>query len=343
MSDEVRHFVDRRRPTSSSEVLASGVSVVIACHSEARVGLLEQCVGSAFDQEVAPHEVVIAVDNNDVLYHRLRALYRTNPRVTVVENVGARGASAARNCGVRAARCPIIAFLDDDVVAEPTWLRRLIAPLSDATVVGTGGSALPRWQTSQPRWFPEEFLWIVGASFKGMPKATAEVRNVWSENMAVRRAPFLGCGGFREGFGKQSDVSRPEDTEMCIRFARRAGDHWLYVPDARIEHYVPEMRTSFGFFVRRCHNEGRGKIEMRRLTNGGLTAERTYAFRTIPAALGRYATRAVRGDATAVLRFGAVVIGSVAALIGALQAIVRGSAPEPAVVMAPPQLESRAG
>jgi GT2 family glycosyltransferase len=334
--------VDRRRPIATRDVLAGGVSVVIACHSEARVGLLEQCVDSALDQEVAPREVVIAVDNNDVLYHRLRSIYRSSPRVRVVANVGSRGASAARNCGVRAARCPIIAFLDDDVVADPAWLRRLIAPLSDPTVVGTGGRAFPRWQTSQPRWFPEEFLWVVGASFKGMPDETAPVRNVWSENMAVRRAPFLGCGGFREGFGKQSDVSSPEDTEMCIRFARRSGDRWMYVPDARVEHYVPQLRATFGFFVRRCHNEGRGKVEMRRFTRGGLTAERTYALRTVPAALVRYAGRVVRGDVASLLRFGAVLIGSAAALVGAMQAVVRGSTPQPVVVPAR-HVQSRAG
>jgi len=335
--------VDRRRPTTTSDVLAAGISVVIACHSEARLGLLEQCVDAALAQELPPREVVIVVDNNELLYHRVRAMYRSNLKVEVVAHDGTRGASGARNCGVRAARCPIIAFLDDDVVADPAWLGRLIAPLDDSTVVGTGGSAFPRWQTSQPRWFPEEFLWIVGASFKGMPRATAEVRNVWSENMAVRRAPFLGCGGFREGFGKQSDVSSPEDTEMCIRFARRAGDRWLYVPDARIEHYVPETRSTFGFFVRRCHNEGRGKIEMRRLTRSGLSSERAYALRTVPGALARYAWAAIRGDLSAALRFAAVVVGSVAALTGALQAMVRTAVePEPMPVSAP-RVQSRAG
>ncbi len=335
--------MDRRRPVTTGDVLAAGVSVVVACHSEARLGLLEQCVAAALAQQLTPREVVIAVDNNELLYHRVRAMYRSNHKVEVVEHTGTRGASAARNTGVRAARCPIIAFLDDDVVADPAWLRRLVAPLEDATVVGTGGSAVPRWQTSRPRWFPEEFLWIVGVSFKGMPDATAEVRNVWSENMAVRRAPFLGCGGFREGFGKRHDVSRPEDTEMCIRFARRRGDRWLYVPEARIEHYVPEMRASFGFFVRRCHNEGRGKIEMRRLTRSGLSSERAYALRTVPAALARYAWSAVRGDVSAALRFGAVGIGCVAALIGALQAIVGGPVEPEEVATPTPVLQSRVG
>ncbi|MGN6472018.1 MAG: glycosyltransferase family 2 protein [Mycobacteriales bacterium] len=342
MSQPQSLLVDRRRPQPAGEVLAGSVSVVIACHSDERLDQLQRCVESALTQEVVPREIVIAVDNNDALYQRLIVKYRANARVRIVANVGAAGASATRNCGVGAAEGSLIAFLDDDVVADPSWLRRLIAPLADATVVGTGGAALPEWQGRQPRWFPEEFLWIVGASFKGMPQTTAEVRNVWSENMAVRRAPFLGCGGFREGFGKHGEVSRPEDTEMCIRFARRSGDRWLYVPEARVDHFVPERRSTFRFFVRRCHNEGRGKIEMKRITHDPLSTERSYAFRTIPAALARYALQAVRGDAWAVSRFAAVVIGSVAALIGALQALAR-PAPQPEVVAAMPQRQSNAG
>lgn len=343
MSQTQPFGVDRRRPQPAGEVLAGSVSVVIACHSEERLDQLQRCVGSALTQDVVPREVVVAVDNNHELYRRLVAKYRANARVRIVANEGSIGASATRNCGVRAAEGSLISFLDDDVVADPAWLRRLIAPLADATVVGTGGAALPQWESTKPRWFPEEFLWIVGASFKGMPRATAEVRNVWSENMAVRRAPFLGCGGFLEGFGKQRDVSRPEDTEMCIRFARRSGDHWLYVPDARVEHFVPERRSTFRFFVRRCHNEGRGKIEMKRLTHDRLTTERAYAFRTIPAALTRNAWQALRGDVWAMSRFGAVVVGSVAALIGALQAIAfPGPQPE-AVAATPPRLQSHVG
>jgi glycosyltransferase involved in cell wall biosynthesis len=37
-----------------------------------------------------------------------------------------RGAGAARNAGARAARAPLVAFIDDDCTAEPHWLAELI-------------------------------------------------------------------------------------------------------------------------------------------------------------------------------------------------------------------------
>ena len=339
----MRRLSDWKQPHGDDTVSAADVSVVVACHDDKRIDLLERCVNSALRQDAPPREVVIAVDNNKELYARLRAEYRFRPAVNVVANMGSQGASATRNCGVLAARSPIVAFLDDDVVADPGWLSQLIAPLADPAVVGTGGGARPRWEGVKPRWFPDEFLWAVGASFKGMPTRTSAVRNVWSENMAVRRSQFLACGGFLDGFGKRHDVSRPEDTELCVRFARRSGDHWVYVPGAQVEHFVPAHRSTLRFFLRRCHSEGRGKVEMRHIGHARLSSERSYALRTVPAALGRYAWQVVHGQGAAVLRFGVVLAGCLAAATGALQSW-RTPAVQPLEVCAPiEERESRAG
>ena len=48
--------------------------------------------------------------------------------------------SAARNLGLRHAAGEIIAFIDDDAVPEPMWLRHLVAPASQSDVAAMGGS-----------------------------------------------------------------------------------------------------------------------------------------------------------------------------------------------------------
>ena len=61
-----------------------------------------------------------------------------------------------------------MAFLDDDAVAEPGWLARARRSTSrDPTSLGVGGLTLPAWETSRPRWWPEEFDWVVGCTFVG--------------------------------------------------------------------------------------------------------------------------------------------------------------------------------
>lgn len=199
---------------------AVSTSVIIAAHTFQRSEDLTRSVASALEQRPRP-QVVVAVDNNPELYEWV---CKRLPDVLVVDHRGARGASATRNSGVRAADGNILAFLDDDAVAQPGWLKNLIAPLARPDVVGVGGHVEPIWLGRIPRWLPDEFLWVVGATYRGMPKAAAPIRNVWSENMAVAREDFWKVGGFREGFGKTGlESSAGEDTDFCIRLTDATG------------------------------------------------------------------------------------------------------------------------
>ena len=50
------------------------------------------------------------------------------------------GKSYALNTGVREARGEILAFMDDDVIVEPTWLRNLTRALQNPEWAGAGGA-----------------------------------------------------------------------------------------------------------------------------------------------------------------------------------------------------------
>jgi GT2 family glycosyltransferase len=243
-------------------VLEPSVSVVIPCHDHRQWSDLVGAVHSALAQSLVPAEIVVTVDHNPTLFARAQ---RELDGVTVLENRYSRGASGNRNTGAFHTRTPLIALLDGDSRAHPGWLARLVAPLRDPAVVGTGGAISPVWQCQRPAWFPGEFLWAIGGSYTGMPTTVSPTRNVWSASMAVRRDVFEAVDGFRDGFGKIGDRARPEDTDLCVRMARASGGHWMYVPDAVIDHPVPPERTTFGFFLARCFSEGRGKVEMARL------------------------------------------------------------------------------
>ncbi|MGC9668702.1 glycosyltransferase family 2 protein [Planosporangium sp. 12N6] len=300
------------------------VSVVIPCHTEQRWPQLVNAVESVFAQRPRPVEVVVAVDHNEALYERAR---RELSGVTVLANRFQRGVSGNRNTGVLHTSTEIVALLDDDAHAHPGWLAGLVAPFADPAVVGTGGAISPAWERPRPAWFPDEFLWAVGGSYTGMPTEVAPVRNVWSASMAVRRDVFDLVDGFRVGFGKVGDRSRPEDTDLCIRMSSASGGHWMYVPHARIDHPVPAERTRFRFFLHRCYQEGRGKVEMARLNTGreSLDSERGYLTRTLPRAVGRGLADAVRGRGAAnAARAGVVVAGVAAAAVGGAVELVRG-------------------
>jgi hypothetical protein len=137
--------------------------------------------------------------------------------------------------------------------------------------------------------------------------------------MVVRRGAFEAVGGFREGFGKIGDRARPEDTDLCVRMSRASGGRWMYVPSAVIDHPVPVERGTFGFFLARCFNEGRGKVEMARLLGSepSLDSEQEYLRRTVPRAVVRDLAGALRGRGVYhAARAGAAVAGVLAAGVG---------------------------
>jgi glucosyl-dolichyl phosphate glucuronosyltransferase len=268
-------------------VTEATASVVIACHTDERFDQLLTAIHSAQVQEPSPYEVIVAVDHNPALSDRLRSDVEG---IEVVDHQGDRGASGTRNAGAMRASSPYLVFLDDDVRAHPGWLAALLTPFDDPRVIGTGGMTLAAWQGARPTWFPDEFGWVVGASHAGLPTVQSPVRNVWSENMAVRKDAFDTVGGFRSGFGKVGQTSRPEDTDFCIRVGASAPDsHWTYVPAAVVDHAVPLQRSTFRFFLRRCYWEGAGKIELSAHLGDDrdLGDERSYLTRTLPRAFVR--------------------------------------------------------
>jgi len=302
----------------------SEVSVIISCHTQERLGLLLAAIDSAKSQEPAPSSIVVSVDHEPQL---LALLSDRLPDILVVENEFERGASGNRNSGALHTSSSLVAFLDDDAQARAGWLSALIEPFADPAVVCTGGLVMPAWEGTEPRWFPEEFAWVVGASHRGLPTTKTTVRNVWSENMAVRSDVFRAVGGFRRDFGKVGAVSRPEDTDLCIRIGREFPDaSIMFVPEAVVDHHVGFERAEFSFFLRRCYSEGRGKVELARNNKGveDLADERVYVRRILPRAFATYLRDAILDrDSDQLRRAAALACGTGMAGLGAAIAIWR--------------------
>lgn len=292
------------------------VSVIIAAFAIERWCDLRVAVESVRTQTLPDVETIVVIDHNPDL---LDLAKRELEDVTVVPNVGSKGASGARNSGVAASHGEVVAFLDDDAVAFPAWLEGLLRHFAAPDVVGVGGRLIPLWTSSRPRWFPSEFDWAVGASYRGMPEQATPVRNVWSGNMAIRRRVFDAIGGFRGDFGKVGGRSRPEDTDLCLRAAAaRPGGTWVYEPAGVAGHRVPLKRTTIGYFLRRCFHEGSGKAALAALNGTGesTSAERLYTRRVLPGGVVRGLRDAAHGDVSGALRSIAIAAGFSFAVAG---------------------------
>jgi len=145
--------------------------------------------------------------------------------------------SAARNRGLVHAAGEIVAFIDDDAVPEPQWLRHLVAPAQRGDVAAMGGYVRGRNGISYQYkartldgWGLPHALEIdpLHATVLTPPKGRAIKTE--GTNMAFRRDVLIAIGGFDPAFRFFLD-----ETDVNMRLAK-AGHATALVPLAQVHH-----------------------------------------------------------------------------------------------------------
>jgi glycosyltransferase involved in cell wall biosynthesis len=275
---------------------------------------LRGAVDSVQGQTFPATDVIVVIDDNDALLERARAELKD---VLVTPNVHPGGLSGGRLTGAELARGSVLAFLDDDAIADPIWLEELMAAYADPMALGSGGFVEPRWVVPRPGWFPAEFNWVIGCTYTGLPIRDGRIRNPIGANMSVRAEVMARAGTFDPVFGRtySGTLARAgtcDETEFCIRAARlHPGGYWAYRHDARVLHTVTGQRATWRYFVNRCRMEAQSKALLTGMTgtDAGLASERTYVRSVLPRAFARELLAGLRGDRDALGRAGAIFAG----------------------------------
>jgi GT2 family glycosyltransferase len=199
------------------------VSVVVPTHDRAgRLSrLLAGLQAQALDRDA--FEVIVVADGarNDVL-GALPRNAQLNLRVVV--QAPARGPGAARNAGGRAARAPLVAFIDDDCVPSPGWLTALLAAARPGTFIQ--GRTEPD---------PSEL------HLEGLLARTVRSGGLGPQyetcNIVYPRAALESLQGFDERYGL---TPGGEDTDLAWR-SIAAGWTPLLAPEAIVYHAVEQL------------------------------------------------------------------------------------------------------
>jgi len=285
------------------------VSVIICCYTQERLRDMREAVASVQRQTRPPEEIILAVDNNRDLYERSRSDFGES--IKVVQNAGVKGLSATRNVGIAAAQGDLVAFLDDDAVAEAGWLANLIAAFEDPRVHAAGGRAVLDWGEGRPSWLPEDLDWTVGGGFTWLPSKRTDVRNPHGHNMCFRREVFTSVGQFDGSLGRvANDGQAGEEAELCLRLKRQVPQATIvYEPACIIRHKVPAARGTWRYVLKRSYEEGLCKARIEQLARAHgvrpLSTESAYLrhllFRALPSRLVRFWRPPALAQAAAIL------------------------------------------
>ncbi|MCW5773405.1 MAG: glycosyltransferase [Rhodospirillaceae bacterium] len=266
--DRILAAVPRAAPRGPAEVAYfSGLAVpagqpppdpklsVLLCTYE-RHDLLDQCLMSLFDQTAPEHSYeIVVVDNsadqaaaarNAQRFAGTRVRYLLEPIV---------GLSNARNVAIRAARAPLVAFIDDDAVATRNWIDALIETFdSFPNASAVGGRLLPFWAYERPAWMHDGLLGFLSrVDWHGTTRPLRDREWLACGNLAFRRDALLDVGAFATDLGRKGSdriLLSNEENELIARLNAR-GKTILYAPDVCAEHWIQPSRTTPSWIRRR--------------------------------------------------------------------------------------------
>ena len=305
--------------------------MVICAYDERRWPILAEAVGATLGQLGADDELVVVIDHNPALLTRATEAWGSRPQVQVVANAGGRGLSGGRNTGIESSAAPVVAFLDDDAVPRAGWLAGLGERFAGGEAAVVGGAVEPAWAAgAAPSWFPDEFGWVVGCDYRGLPGDGAPIRNPIGANMAIARDALDAAGGFSEALGRTGELPTGcEETELGIRIrAELPSRSVIRDASAVVDHHVPAARGRVRYFLRRCWNEGRSKAALTALvgSDAALASERGHAVRLVTQAPARYLGQVAGGDPAGLARALFCVVGLAVTGAGYLSGRARGLA-----------------
>jgi cellulose synthase/poly-beta-1,6-N-acetylglucosamine synthase-like glycosyltransferase len=191
-------------------------SIVIV--SRGRPALLRRCLVGLDQQDHPEFEIIVVADADGVaeVAHMGWA-----DRVKVIRFDEA-NISAARNEGISAAAAPVVAFIDDDAVAEHDWLRRLTAPITEKRADAAGGFVLGRnglsFQWAAREVFADATVREISVDRDEETILTSSAgRGIKTEgtNMAFRRSLLIELSGFDVGYAYYLD-----ETDVILRRGR---------------------------------------------------------------------------------------------------------------------------
>ena len=244
------------------------VNITVVIPTLHRPAELTRCLESLVQGTVLPAEVLIIDQGEYQVVEPVIKRIRSQYSISIIHcSQPRKGLSAARNFASSQARCPVIAFTDDDCVPASDWLAQIDQTMAASpTVDGVTGSILPLEQDSTG---------LFSISIRtGQKSKTFQGRTLpWhvgsGGNFAIKRNWLRRVGGYDERLGVGSPGQAAEDTDLFYRLLR-TGAVIQYEPKAVIYHERQDaVRLMQSFWT---YGYGMGAFSAKHVRKGDLYA-----------------------------------------------------------------------
>ncbi len=240
------------------------ISVIICSYN--RDEYIIDAIDSLYNQTLSKEKFeVIVVDNNSTDNTRSFCLnyIQSHPDYNIyyLEETN-QGASFARNTGAAFAKGPLLAFMDDDAIADKDFLSRIISFYeANADVGGLGGRIIPKYIPAEPKWMSHYVSSLVG-NFHYNDNAVMFRPGKYplESNMIVTKKDFIEVGGFNTLLPGVKGILRiggeGKDFFMKLQALNRK---IYYHPMIIVQHVVEAKKLTPEYMYRVASGIGRGE------------------------------------------------------------------------------------
>lgn len=216
------------------------ISIIIPAYNAEAT--LAECLRAVLDLTLSePYEVILVDDGSTDATASIARGFA--PAVKLLQQAH-RGAAAARNTGIAAARGEIILFTDADCEPVPVWGRIMVDAIRGGAD-GAKGTYRTRQRSLVARFVQAEYE----SKYRHMEGRT-QIDFVDTYSAAYRHQALVEAGGFTE------KLPMVEDQELSFRLAR-SGCRLVYMPEAVVyHHHVTSLRN----YARRKFRIGYWKV-----------------------------------------------------------------------------------
>ena len=241
-----------------------GLSIIIPTKNRVQIlTQLLQSIGQLQELDSIRPDVIVADNNSaDNTYDAVSGMAKDFPTRVQVVQVYRPGKSSAVNDAVKSATGEILAFLDDDVVVDKTWLIAVESFFRQVDYQAGQGRIL-----LQPPGNVDPEIQRLVQCYRTIPNLeydldVKKIHSLNGANMFVTRDAFNRVGGFDERLGPGASGTS-EDVDFARRLAR-AGVAIGYAPQAVVYHRVDRDRLTEEYFAQLHRRQGGSRFLFRR-------------------------------------------------------------------------------